>query len=171
MWKSKHYRSCASTHPLEGVSQVLARVTLELPPHTMQGDESFEARSKISLRVCRSPAPRHLNDGAGDLQTLNDILDRASNDSSPCKVCGGSSKVTHANTWLTAPEVLLLGFKRERASRQIELCTVFTCLFDDAIMLMCLPEQHAPIQSPRVSLSCVKDALQARSNRRNNGLG
>lgn len=90
------------------------------------------------------------------------------------KLCGSQSTIEAVPahiTWLTAPEVLLLGFKRERASRQFELCTVLTCLFDDAIMLMCLPEQHAPIQSPRVSLLCVKDALQARSNRRNNGLG
>ncbi len=99
-----------------------------------------------------------LNDGAGDLQALNDILDRAWNNSSPCMVCGGSSKVTHANTWLTAPEVFLLGFKRERVSCQFEFCTVLMCLFDYAIMLMCLHEQHALIQCPQVLLSCINAA-------------
>lgn len=103
-----------------------------------------------------------LDDAAGDLQALNDILDRNSHSSSPCAVCGrygDSSKVTHAVTWLTAPAILLLGFKRERVSCQFEPYAVLTCLFDAAIILVCVHEQHAPIQSTQVTLSCINDAL------------
>ncbi len=77
-------------------------------------------------------------------------------------MCGGygdSSKVTHAVTWPTAPAVLLLGFKRERVSCQFEPYAMLTCLFDDAIILVCVHEQHAPIQSPQVTLSRINDAL------------
>ena len=93
-------------------------------------DSKCEAYKLCGSQSTGEAVPAHipfkvgLNDDAGDLQTLNDILERASNGSSPCIVCGGSAKVTHANTWLTAPEVLLLGFKRERVSCQCELCTV-----------------------------------------------
>lgn len=103
-----------------------------------------------------------LDDAAGDLQTLNDILDRDSHSSSPCGVCGrygDSSKVTHAVTWLTAPAVLLLGFKRERVSCHFEPYAVLTRFFDAAIISVCVHEQHAPIQSTQVTVSCINDAL------------